>query len=478
MDYAKQYQEYLARANQALEKACETFLPEESEVCRAARYSLLGGGKRIRAVLVLAVCDMLNGSAEAAEQFAAAVEMLHCYSLIHDDLPCMDNDDLRRGKPSCHKAFGESTAMLAGDVLLTEAFNVVANAPASPIVSVRAARALGAGAGSHGMVYGQELDLKYEALAATERVCASVNVGSTKAGINMDAVAEMGRIIKKTAALTEDNGCMGCAKLVVFANAVEDNPFMAGAFHGVGEPECVINVGVSGPGVVYHALQKVKGQPFDVVAETIKKTAFQVTRMGQLVGVEASRRLGVPFGIVDLSLAPTPAVGDSVARILEEMGLEVCGTHGTTAALALLNDAVKKGGVMASNHVGGLSGAFIPVSEDEGMIAAAQRGTLVLDKLEAMTCVCSVGLDMIAVPGDTSAATISAIIADEAAIGMVNTKTTAVRIIPALGKQVGDMIELGGLLGSAPVMPLHSEGSEAFVARGGRIPAPLQSLKN
>ena len=317
-----------------------------------------------------------------------------------------------------------------------------------------------------------------EALAATERVCASVNVGSTKAGINMDAVAEMGRIIKKTAALTEDNGCMGCAKLVVFANAVEDNPFMAGAFHGVGEPECVINVGVSGPGVVYHALQKVKGQPFDVVAETIKKTAFQVTRMGQLVGVEASRRLGVPFGIVDLSLAPTPAVGDSVARILEEMGLEVCGTHGTTAALALLNDAVKKGGVMASNHVGGLSGAFIPVSEDEGMIAAAQRGTLVLDKLEAMTCVCSVGLDMIAVPGDTSATTISAIIADEAAIGMVNTKTTAVRIIPALGKQVGDMIELGGLLGSAPVMPLHSEGSEAFVARGGRIPAPLQSLKN
>lgn len=317
-----------------------------------------------------------------------------------------------------------------------------------------------------------------KALAATERVCASVNVGSTKAGINMDAVAEMGRIIKKTAALTEDNGCMGCAKLVVFANAVEDNPFMAGAFHGVGEPECVINVGVSGPGVVYHALQKVKGQPFDVVAETIKKTAFQVTRMGQLVGVEASRRLGVPFGIVDLSLAPTPAVGDSVARILEEMGLEVCGTHGTTAALALLNDAVKKGGVMASNHVGGLSGAFIPVSEDEGMIAAAQRGTLVLDKLEAMTCVCSVGLDMIAVPGDTSAATISAIIADEAAIGMVNTKTTAVRIIPALGKQVGDMIELGGLLGSAPVMPLHSEGSEAFVARGGRIPAPLQSLKN
>ena len=317
-----------------------------------------------------------------------------------------------------------------------------------------------------------------EALAATERVCASVNVGSTKAGINMDAVAEMGRVVKKTAELTRDNDCLGCAKLVVFANAVEDNPFMAGAFHGVGEPECVINVGVSGPGVVYHALQSVKGQPFDVVAETIKKTAFRVTRMGQLVGVEASRRLGVPFGIVDLSLAPTPAIGDSVARILEEMGLEVCGTHGTTAALALLNDAVKKGGVMASNHVGGLSGAFIPVSEDEGMIAAAERGTLAIDKLEAMTCVCSVGLDMIAVPGDTSAATISAIIADEAAIGMVNTKTTAVRIIPALGKTVGDRVEMGGLLGSAPVMPVHKEGSEAFVARGGRIPAPLQSLKN
>lgn len=316
------------------------------------------------------------------------------------------------------------------------------------------------------------------AMAATERVCASVNVGSTKAGINMDAVAEMGRIIKQAAEATKDDGCMGCAKIVVFANAVEDNPFMAGAFHGVGEPECVINVGVSGPGVVHHALQKVKGQPFDVVAETIKKTAFQVTRMGQLVGVEASRRLGVPFGIVDLSLAPTPAVGDSVARILEEMGLEVCGTHGTTAALAMLNDAVKKGGVMASNHVGGLSGAFIPVSEDEGMIAAAEGGTLVIDKLEAMTCVCSVGLDMIAVPGDTSAATISAIIADEAAIGMVNTKTTAVRIIPALGKTVGDRVEMGGLLGSAPVMPVHSEGSDAFIARGGRIPAPLQSLKN
>jgi hypothetical protein len=317
-----------------------------------------------------------------------------------------------------------------------------------------------------------------EALAATEFVCSSVNVGSTRAGINMDAVARMGRIIKKTAQLTREQKGLGCAKLVVFCNAVEDNPFMAGAFHGVGEGECVINVGVSGPGVVYHALQSVKGAPFDVVAETVKRTAFQVTRMGQLVAQEASCRLGVPFGIVDLSLAPTPAVGDSVARILEEMGLEICGTHGTTAALALLNDAVKKGGVMASGHVGGLSGAFIPVSEDEGMIAAALRGTLTIDKLEAMTCVCSVGLDMIAVPGDTSAETISAIIADEAAVGMVNSKTTAVRIIPVPDAKVGDMMEMGGLLGSAPVMPVHSASSAAFIARGGRIPAPLQSLKN
>ncbi len=317
-----------------------------------------------------------------------------------------------------------------------------------------------------------------EALDITDYVCASVNVGSTRAGINMDAVALLGRVVKEAAQRTAERGGFACAKLVVFCNAVEDNPFMAGAFHGVGEPDCIINVGVSGPGVVHHALQSVKGAPFDVVAETIKKTAFRVTRMGQLVAQEASRRLGVPFGIVDLSLAPTPAVGDSVARILEEMGLEVCGTHGTTAALALLNDAVKKGGVMASSHVGGLSGAFIPVSEDEGMIAAAQRGALHLDKLEAMTCVCSVGLDMIAVPGDTSAATISAIIADEAAIGMVNSKTTAVRIIPAPGKSVGDVVEFGGLLGSAPVMPVHPFRSDTFVARGGRIPAPMQSLKN
>ena len=317
-----------------------------------------------------------------------------------------------------------------------------------------------------------------EALARTELVCASVNVGSTRAGINMDAVALMGRIVKETAAATADRDGLGCAKLVVFCNAVEDNPFMAGAFHGAGEAEKVINVGVSGPGVVYHALQAVKGQPLDVVAETVKKTAFRITRVGQLVAQEASRRLDTPFGIVDLSLAPTPAVGDSVARILEEMGLETCGTHGTTAALALLNDAVKKGGVMASSSVGGLSGAFIPVSEDEGMIAAARSGTLCLDKLEAMTCVCSVGLDMIAVPGDTPAETVSAIIADEAAVGMVNNKTTAVRLLVTPGKTVGDTIEMGGLLGSAPVMPVHRESSAAFVARGGRIPAPLHSLKN
>ena len=317
-----------------------------------------------------------------------------------------------------------------------------------------------------------------QALAQTELVCSSVNVGSTKAGINMDAVAQMGRIIKETAHLTRQQDGLGCAKLVVVCNAVEDNPFMAGAVHGVGEADTVINVGVSGPGVVYHALQQCKGQSFDVVAETIKKTAFQITRMGQMVASEASRRLDVPFGIVDLSLAPTPAVGDSVARILEEMGLAVCGTHGTTAALALLNDAVKKGGVMASGHVGGLSGAFIPVSEDEGMIAAALDGTLTIDKLEAMTCVCSVGLDMIAVPGSTTTETISAIIADEAAVGMVNSKTTAVRVIPVEGADVGDTVEMGGLLGSAPVMPVHEASSADFIARGGRIPAPLQSLKN
>ena len=317
-----------------------------------------------------------------------------------------------------------------------------------------------------------------QALAQTERVCSSVNVGSTQTGINMDAVKQMGQIIKEAAALTADNSSMACAKLVVFANAVEDNPFMAGAFHGIGEADCVINVGVSGPGVVKRALEKVKGQPFDVVAETIKKTAFKITRMGQLVGKEASERLGVKFGIVDLSLAPTPAIGDSVAHILEEMGLEVVGTHGTTVALAMLNDAVKKGGVMACGHVGGLSGAFIPVSEDAGMIDAVNNGALNLEKLEAMTCVCSVGLDMIAIPGDTPAETISAIIADEAAIGVINHKTTAVRIIPAVGLKVGDNIEFGGLLGHAPVMPVNKFSSCDFISRGGRIPAPIHSFKN
>lgn len=317
-----------------------------------------------------------------------------------------------------------------------------------------------------------------EALSITKKVCSSVNLATTKSGINMDAVKEMGKIIKKSAELTADSGGLGCAKLVVFANAPEDNPFMAGAFHGIGEPECVISVGVSGPGTVKCALAKVKGADFETVSETIKKTAFKITRIGQLVAREASKRLGVSFGIVDLSLAPTPAVGDSVAYILEEMGLEKCGTHGTTAALALLNDAVKKGGVMASSFVGGLSGAFIPVSEDAGMISAVVDGALSIEKLEAMTCVCSVGLDMVVVPGDTSAETISAIIADEAAIGVVNNKTTAVRIIPAPGKKVGDMVEFGGLLGSGPVMKINQFSSKEFVNRGGRIPAPLHSLRN
>ncbi|MCC0630715.1 MULTISPECIES: PFL family protein [unclassified Clostridioides] len=317
-----------------------------------------------------------------------------------------------------------------------------------------------------------------KALASTNKVCASVNVGSTRCGINMDAVKEMGEIIKETAELTKDAKGFGCAKLVVFCNAVEDNPFMAGAFHGVGEADRIINVGVSGPGVVKRALEKVKGEPFDVVSETVKKTAFKITRVGQLVAKEASSRLDVPFGIIDLSLAPTPAIGDSVANILEEMGLEVVGTHGTTAALALLNDAVKKGGVMACSHVGGLSGAFIPVSEDAGMIDAVIKGALSIDKLEAMTAICSVGLDMIAVPGDTTAGTLGAMIADEAAIGMINNKTTAVRIIPAPGCDVGDMVEFGGLLGRAPVMPINTNSSELFTQRGGRIPAPIHSFKN
>ena len=317
------------------------------------------------------------------------------------------------------------------------------------------------------------------ALAVTDHVCSSVNVGSTKAGINMDAVALMGRIVRETAKLTQDRQCIGAAKLVVFCNAPEDNPFMAGAFHGVGEPDCVLNVGVSGPGVVRAALSKAsKDATMNEIAELIKKTAFKITRMGQLVGAEAAQMLGVPFGIIDISLAPTPAVGDSVAYILEEIGLEKCGTHGTTAALAMLNDAVKKGGVMASSSVGGLSGAFIPVSEDAGMIAAARAGALSIEKLEAMTAVCSVGLDMIVIPGDTPASTISAIIADEAAIGMVNSKATAVRVIPAIGVEEGQELEFGGLLGSGPVMKVRKESSDIMISRGGRIPAPIQSLKN
>jgi len=316
------------------------------------------------------------------------------------------------------------------------------------------------------------------ALSQTEKVCASINAASSKSGINMDAVRLMGEIIKKTADATADKDGIGCAKLVVFCNAPEDNPFMAGAFHGVGEAESALNVGVSGPGVIKAALENCRGENFDVLADTIKKTAFKITRMGQLVGMEAARRIGVPFGILDLSLAPTPAVGDSVARILEEMGLQTAGTHGTTAALAMLTDMVKKGGIMASTHVGGFSGAFIPVSEDEGMIEAVKSGCLSLDKLEAMTCVCSVGLDMIPLPGDTTAATIAAIIADEMAIGMVNNKTTAVRVIPVPGKKAGDWAEFGGLLGGSPIMAVNSASSDAFINRGGRIPAPIHSFRN
>lgn len=333
---------------------------------------------------------------------------------------------------------------------------------------------------SKGMSRSDELLIRSipKALACTERICSSVNVGSTKTGINMDAVKLMGEIIKETAEMMKERDSLGCAKLVVLCNAPDDNPFMAGAFHGVSEPDAVINVGVSGPGVVKYALEQIRGKSFEVLCETIKRTAFKITRVGQLVAQEASRRLNVPFGIIDLSLAPTPAVGDSVAEILQEIGLEYPGAPGTTAALALLNDQVKKGGVMASSYVGGLSGAFIPVSEDQGMIDAVVAGALTIEKLEAMTCVCSVGLDMIAIPGSTSAATISGMIADESAIGMVNQKTTAVRIIPVVGKEVGDTVEFGGLLGYAPVMPVNRFSCEAFVNRGGRIPAPIHSFKN
>jgi hypothetical protein len=317
-----------------------------------------------------------------------------------------------------------------------------------------------------------------ESLKETEKVCSSVNLASTKTGINMDGVKRIGEIIKETAYLTRDQDSIGCAKFVAFANAVEDNPFMAGAFHGIGEKEASISVGVSGPGVVKHALEKVKGESFDVVSDTIKKTAFKITRAGELIAKEVSKRMDIPFGVMDLSLAPTPAVGDSVALILEEMGLESCGTHGTTAALAMLNDAVKKGGIMASSHVGGLSGAFIPVSEDQGMIDAVKRESINIEKLEAMTCVCSVGLDMIAIPGNTTAKTISAMIADECAIGVINNKSTAVRVIPVYGKDVGDVAEFGGLLGYAPIMNVSRYSSDKFIDRGGRIPAPVHSFKN
>ena len=333
---------------------------------------------------------------------------------------------------------------------------------------------------SKGMTTSDELLIRSipEALAVTERVCSSINLGSTKTGINMDAVKLMGEIIHEAAVYTKDNDSCGCTKLVVFCNAPDDNPFMAGAFHGVTEADAIINVGVSGPGVVKTALEKVRGENFEVLCETIKKTAFKITRVGQLVAKEASEKLGIPFGIIDLSLAPTPAVGDSVAEILEEIGLEYAGAPGTTAALAMLNDQVKKGGIMASSYVGGLSGAFIPVSEDQGMIDAVNANALTIEKLEAMTCVCSVGLDMIAIPGDTTPATLSGIIADEMAIGMVNQKTTAVRLIPVIGKTVGDNAEFGGLLGHAPIMPVNNYSCEAFINRGGRIPAPVHSFKN
>ena len=386
------------------------------------------------------------------------------------------------GIPIIHKRVSVTPIAIAADACKTDTYVPVAEA------MDRAAKEIGvnfiggfSALVEKGFTNGDRILINSipQALATTDVVCSSVNLGSTKTGINMDCVREMGEVIKRTAELTRDNDALGCAKLVVFCNAPGDNPFMAGAFHGVSEADKVVSVGVSGPGVVKHALEAKKGADFTEVAETIKKTAFKITRVGQLVAREASKRLGVPFGIIDLSLAPTPAVGDSVARIIEEMGIESCGAPGTTAALALLNDAVKKGGLMASSHVGGLSGAFIPVSEDEGMINTIKTGSLSLEKLEAMTCVCSVGLDMIAIEGDTSAATISGIIADEAAIGMINNKTTAVRVIPVPGKKVGDMVEFGGLLGYCPIVPVRNQySSAAFIARGGRIPAPIRSLTN
>ena len=386
------------------------------------------------------------------------------------------------GIPIIHKRVSVTPIAIAADACKTDSYVPVAEA------MDRAAQEVGinfiggfSALVEKGFTHGDRVLINSipQALATTDLVCSSVNLGSTKTGINMDCVREMGEVVKRTAELTRDQQALGCAKLVIFCNAPGDNPFMAGAFHGVSEADKVVSVGVSGPGVVKHALEDLKGADFTEIAETIKRTAFKITRVGQLVAREASKRLGVPFGIIDLSLAPTPAVGDSVARIIEEMGIESCGAPGTTAALALLNDAVKKGGLMASSHVGGLSGAFIPVSEDEGMIHAVAEGSLSIEKLEAMTCVCSVGLDMIAIEGDTSAATISGIIADEAAIGMINNKTTAVRVIPVPGKKVGDTVEFGGLLGYCPIVPVRNQySSEAFIARGGRIPAPIRSLTN
>ena len=389
--------------------------------------------------------------------------------------------EIEYGIPIINKRISVTPVSLVGGCLSSEDYVSLAK------TLDRAAKTLGVnfigGFGAlvqKGMTLGADrlIEAIPDALSVTERVCSSVNVATTKAGINMDAVRRMGEVVTKTAYLTRDHDSIGCAKLVVFANIPEDNPFMAGAMHGMGEPDTVINVGVSGPGVVASAVKRAGDCDFGTLADTIKKIAFKITRVGQLIAYEASKRLNIPYGIVDLSLAPTPAQGDSVAHILEGMGLERCGTHGTTAALALLNDAVKKGGVMASSHVGGLSGAFIPVSEEAGMINAVEKGTLTIEKLEAMTAVCSVGLDMIAVPGDTSSSSISALIADEIAIGVINQKTTAVRVIPVYGKGVGESVEFGGLLGYAPIMPMHQESSEAFIMRGGRIPAPIHSLKN
>ena len=396
-------------------------------------------------------------------------------------VPVCETIEKELGIPIVHKRIAVTPLALVAAALPVEAFAGVARTLDRAAAAVGVNFIGGFSALVHkGFTHGDRalIEALPAALAGTQRVCASVNLATSKAGINMDAVAQMGRIIKETAALTAKQGGIGCARLVVFCNVPEDNPFMAGAFHGIGEPETVINVGVSGPGVVHSAVAKCGDADFGELAEVIKKTAFKITRMGELVGRLASERLETRFGIVDLSLAPTPAVGDSIAAILEEMGIERCGAPGTTAALALLNDAVKKGGAMASSYVGGLSGAFIPVSEDAGMIAAVEAGAMSLEKLEAMTCVCSVGIDMVAVPGDTPAETIAALIADEMAIGMVNKKTTAVRIIPAVGKKVGDRIEFGGLLGTAPVMAISRFDSSRFIRRGGQIPSPISSLTN